>query len=95
MPRRFLFFLISLVLVLSACAGNAPQMTATPAPTATNKPTVRPAATSTKQPGCTVKSPLPTPGPTEQSLFPPHKDTDQVKGPDNAAVTLIEYSDFQ
>jgi hypothetical protein len=45
--------------------------------------------------GCTVQSPFPTPGPTEQSLFPPVGETDWVTGPDSAAITFIEYSDFQ
>jgi len=45
--------------------------------------------------GCTVQSPFPTPGPTEQSLFPPAGETDWVLGPNSAAVTFIEYSDFQ
>lgn len=42
--------------------------------------------------GCTVISPRPTPGPTQQS---PVGESDWVKGPETAAVTLIEYSDFQ
>ena len=46
-------------------------------------------------PGCTVVSPRPTPGPTEQSLFPPASDEDWITGPENAAITIIEYGDFQ
>ena len=44
---------------------------------------------------CTVVSHQPTPGPTEQSLFPPVSDADWTYGPDDAAVTFIEYGDFQ
>jgi curved DNA-binding protein CbpA len=44
---------------------------------------------------CTVVSRAPTPGPTEQSLVPPLSDEDWVHGPDDAAVTIIEYGDFQ
>jgi len=46
-------------------------------------------------PGCTVTSPRPTPGPTEESVFPPITSADWVNGPPDAAVTFIEYSDFQ
>ena len=43
---------------------------------------------------CTVVSHQPTPGPTEQSLVPPVSDADWTYGPDDAAVTFIEYGDF-
>ncbi len=46
-------------------------------------------------PSCTVNSPAPTPGPTERSIFPPVTEADWVIGPETAAVTVIEYSDFQ
>lgn len=46
-------------------------------------------------PGCTVNSPQPTPGPTEQSIFPPVGEDDWSQGPEDAAVTIISYSDFQ
>lgn len=50
---------------------------------------------SASNPGCTVRSPFPTPGPTEQSLFPAPSENDWVSGPDSAQITFIEYSDFQ
>jgi hypothetical protein len=50
---------------------------------------------SGSSPGCTVVSPQPTPGPTEQSLFPPVTDQDWVQGPETASITIIEYGDFQ
>lgn len=52
-------------------------------------------ATQQAQANCTVVSRQPTPGPTEQSLIPPVSDTDWVHGPEDAAVTFIEYGDFQ
>ena len=45
--------------------------------------------------GCTVITKAPTPGPTEESIFPPVGETDWFKGPATAKVTIIEYSDFQ
>jgi len=45
---------------------------------------------------CTMETALmPTPNATEQSLFPTVSDQDWVQGPPDAAVTFIEYSDFQ
>jgi hypothetical protein len=44
---------------------------------------------------CTVSSPRPTPGPTEQSLFAAPGAGDWSVGPETAYVTIIEYSDFQ
>ena len=44
---------------------------------------------------CTVVSQLPTPGPTEQSIFPPVGASDWVMGTEMAAVTFTEYGDFQ
>jgi cyclophilin family peptidyl-prolyl cis-trans isomerase/protein-disulfide isomerase len=80
------------VLLLGACGGQA-----TPVPSPTAAPTNPPAAPveAAAPPSCTAISPQPTPGPTEQSLFPLVSETDWVKGPADAAVTIIEYSDFQ
>ena len=44
---------------------------------------------------CTVVSISPTPNPTEQSLLPPAGEADWVVGPETAAMTIFEYSDFQ
>jgi hypothetical protein len=46
-------------------------------------------------PGCTVVSKIPTPGPTERSLFPAVSDEDWTDGPSDAYVTILEYGDFQ
>ena len=44
---------------------------------------------------CTVASSQPAPDSTEQSLFPAVSEKDWSQGPDTAAVTFIEYGDFQ
>jgi hypothetical protein len=57
------------------------------------------ASTSTGEEGavanCTVVSREPTPGPTEESLFPPPGESDCVVGPETATMTIYEYGDFQ
>jgi hypothetical protein len=96
MLKRFLMPALALLLILPACAARpvvVPTGSALPATQRPLKPTVF--ATGTPAPGCTVASLKPTAGPTEQSLFPVSKEGDQVEGPDNASVTIIEYSDFQ
>ncbi len=46
-------------------------------------------------PGCTVVSPRPTPGPTQESIFYPIDEDEWATGPETAQLTLIEYGDFQ
>lgn len=45
--------------------------------------------------GCTLASIFPEANPTEQSLFPAPDENDWSKGPETAAVTIVEYGDFQ
>lgn len=105
MHNKPALLLAILAFLLAACQGASQGA---PEPTAGERPTdTIPAATRTSAPedtasgeiaveaACTVISPQPTPGPTEQSLFPPVSEDDWVSGPDTAAVTIIEYSDFQ
>ena len=94
-------YLISLIVATLVLAGCSPQVKATP--TATTMPSPVPTTVSTNptqailsyDSGCTAISKEPTPGPTQASLIPPVSDTDWVKGPANAKITIIEYSDFQ
>ena len=46
-------------------------------------------------PGCTTISFNPTPEPTLQALFPAPGPEDWTQGLDTAAVTIVEYGDFQ
>lgn len=72
----------------AASSPDATRLVATPILSGTVTSTARPA-------NCTIVSRQPTPGPTEQSVFPPLGSQDWVEGPPSAAVTFIEYSDFQ
>ncbi|MGD2156999.1 MAG: hypothetical protein PVG14_08385 [Anaerolineales bacterium] len=45
--------------------------------------------------GCTVVSPRPTPAPELETLFSPDPEKDWIVGPEDALVTIMEYSDFQ
>ena len=102
MKKSFLLLLILLAVGLTGCL---PQVQATPTFTATATTEAQPAPTVVltvptqsaflPDSGCTVITKKPTPGPTAESIFPPVSDTDHVKGPAYAKVTIIEYSDFQ
>jgi hypothetical protein len=93
--RKF-WLVISLMAaaLLAACASATPAVqSSTRAPAPLPSPT---AALLTSEPAvCTVSSRLPTPGPTEVSLFPSPGKEDWKKGPDNARVVFLEYGDFQ
>jgi cyclophilin family peptidyl-prolyl cis-trans isomerase len=45
--------------------------------------------------GCTVATLLPGADPEVESLFPPISEADWIRGPSDAAVTIVEYADFQ
>lgn len=68
---------------------------ATPSAAATATGQGTPAG-STSASQCTLVSRLIAPDPTEASLFPQASASDDwMIGPETAAVTIIEYSDFQ
>jgi hypothetical protein len=93
--KRYLL-LIALIVGLGACAPAASQeqYAAAPATPARPKPTVR-AAVSTRAAGCTVVSRKSTPDPKQSALVPEPGPKDWSLGKDSAAVTVIEYGDFQ
>lgn len=104
MLKRTTVIFLMLAYGLAACTGGAP--TAVEATVTTAPPTAAPAPTRdffpnptevgpAAPPGCTVVAPRPTPGPTQQSLFPAISEVDWAVGPEDAKITIIEYSDFQ
>ena len=46
-------------------------------------------------PACTTLLAKPTPGPETPSIFPPITAADHVRGPEDAVVTILDYSDYQ
>lgn len=95
--RKALFFMVLMAAVLlSACANSgtpaAPTLAATSGPQAQAAPTED---TSLPKMECKVVSLQATPGPTEVSAYPPVSADDWVKGSQNPAMTITEYSDFQ
>jgi hypothetical protein len=99
------FIILALLLAALTLTGCIPEVQTTPSVAATATSVARPAPTVVlsvptetsllPDAGCTVISKKPTPGPTAESPFPPVSNTDWVKGPADAKVTIIEYSDFQ
>ena len=47
------------------------------------------------QPACTSVLSEPTPGPEAPSIFPPVTSADHVRGPVDALITILDYSDYQ
>lgn len=84
-------WIIALALLLSACKSVGQQ--ASPGALGT-RPSSAGGSQPTRQPGCTVKTGQPTPNATLEAALPPLTEKDWVKGPQDAYVTLIEYSDF-
>jgi hypothetical protein len=81
-----------------------PQATSTNSklPQAPTEEAAQPGAVETVDPnqppvpeGCTVVSKQFSPEPTLQSIFPAVSESDWSQGPEAAALTIIEYGDFQ
>jgi len=77
---------------LSLSSASCTKTTAAPpAPT----PTRLIIATPTAAPSCTTIIAAPTPGPDAPSIFPPINKQDHTRGPEDAIVTIMIYSDYQ
>ena len=79
---------LCLILIITACGSSN---TVTPSntfvlPTNIIVPT---------PPACTTLAAEPTPGPETPSIFPPITDADHSRGSKDAAITILDYSDYQ
>ena len=99
-----LVVLAALIALIVDTAGMKAASVLVTLPAATEQQTDTPvpvvAATNTLQPSdgvanCAPFSMLPAADPTNSSLFPEVSEEDWVDGPEDAAVTLVVYSDFQ
>jgi hypothetical protein len=111
MLKRTLIFLFLLAFILTACQGQTtpagtqpavqetqafatqsePSGAASPDPARTEAPALEVTEGTTQEASCTVVSSLSS----GEDQFPAINDSDWVAGPDTAAMTIFEYSDFQ
>lgn len=107
MIKRIFVLLPGLAILLVACSSSpeTPTQTALPTqtsatevaiplPSPTHEAEVDPPVTSELTSECTLVSSLPDTPPEYAQLFA-IQDSDWSKGPADAAITIIEYSDFQ
>jgi len=97
------YTLILSVVILSALLGACAPTEAVQ--TVEVQPTQQPAAsldvTSAEAEGppspptCIPNPPRPTPNEEDLAVFTPDPETDWIKGPEDAAITIVEYADFQ
>jgi cyclophilin family peptidyl-prolyl cis-trans isomerase/protein-disulfide isomerase len=96
MTRKPLISCLSCVLLISALAACRAIPAATPQATSSIPAKVPPTQSATDQgSSCTVVSEAATPSATETSPFAPVSAQDWTRGPADAAITFLEYSDFQ
>lgn len=104
---HWLFLLLLAGQLSTACQSKALVSVPISSPIPTTPPTIPTLSKAYQSPlsradlirlianGCTAKSPRPTPGPTEASLFPAVSDGDYQRGSPAAKVTFVIYCDFQ
>lgn len=72
--------------ILAACGSSPP---------ASSTPIEIPTFVIPSSAVCTSFTAEPTPGPETPSLFPPITEADHVRGPADAPITILDYSDYQ
>ncbi len=85
MKKYVILIIAALATLLAACAN--PQADPQPLQTTIVK--------GSSPARCRVTNLLATPEAATKALYPPPSESDWSKGPDNALVTFMEYSDFQ
>jgi hypothetical protein len=88
--KKYLPLLLLFDLVLLAGCGPGASF-----PTTTVLPTPEASPTTFQESACQSINLEPTPDAKESSLFPPVTEKDNVLGPNDASMTIIEYGDFQ
>jgi ABC-type Fe3+-hydroxamate transport system substrate-binding protein len=91
----FLLLMAALVLLAACSSSTGTPMSAAATPTQPVKTAAPTRDTSAPEMTCRVVSMIPTPGPTEVSLFAPAGEQDWILGNEDALLTITEYSDFQ
>jgi hypothetical protein len=100
MRKPILLFLLMVAIVLAGCLPQTPAVV----PTATATQSVKPAnqvpviptqAALLPDSGCTVIAQKPSTEATAETVYPAITEQDWTKGPAEARVTILEYSDFQ
>lgn len=101
LPKAALW-LVLLAIVLASCSPKAAAPTLVPTAIATSPEAIVPTTTSSSElsPAVCKVSSSAIPAASAEELaavasVPPVGETDLVRGPANAAVTIIEYSDYQ
>lgn len=89
--RQLKIYLIASLVVLASIPACAPATATTP----NTVPTLEIVTPEPANAPCTSLSAAPTPGPEAPSLFPPITDTDHIRGPEDAQVTIMVYGDLQ
>lgn len=93
---KLTLLVVILALILGACSPAVEiQETPTEAPVLEEQPAAlldNPAQTG---PICVANPPPPTPSAEDLAVYTPDPEKDWIKGPEDAAITVIEYADFQ
>lgn len=98
MKKQAFIFSVLLIVLLAGCGQKTAPVQELP-PTETLAPVgeIPTAPIPTSGPAfCVAQTGVfPTPDPTSQAAYPPPTEEDRVLGDPTAALTIIEYSDYQ